>query len=52
MQEGCLSVPGFYEDVERIEHCMIRAMDRDGKPFELGKRKACWLSVSSMRWIT
>ena len=35
MQEGCLSVPGFYEDVERIEHCMIRAMDRDGKPFEL-----------------
>ena len=35
MQEGCLSVPGFYEDVERIEHCMIRALDRDGKPFEL-----------------
>ena len=32
MQEGCLSVPGFYEDVERIEHCMIRALDRDGKP--------------------
>jgi peptide deformylase len=38
MQEGCLSVPGFYEDVSRIEHCMIRAMDRDGKPFELEAR--------------
>ncbi len=38
MQEGCLSVPGFYEDVERIEHCKIRAMDRDGKPFELEAR--------------
>ena len=35
MQEGCLSVPGFYEEVERIEHCKIRALGRDGKPLEL-----------------
>ena len=35
MQEGCLSVPGFYEDVSRIEHVLIKALDRDGKPFEL-----------------
>ena len=35
MQEGCLSVPGFYEDVERIEHVLIKALDRDGKSFEL-----------------
>jgi peptide deformylase len=35
MQEGCLSVPGFYEDVERIEHVLIKALDREGKPFEL-----------------
>lgn len=35
MQEGCLSVPGFYEDVERIEHVLIKALDRDGKLFEL-----------------
>jgi peptide deformylase len=35
MQEGCLSVPGFYEDVSRIEHCLIRALDRDGTPFEI-----------------
>lgn len=38
MQEGCLSVPGFYEDVERIEHCIIRAQDRDGTPFEIEAR--------------
>ena len=35
MQEGCLSVPGFYEEVTRIEHCLVKALDRDGKPFEL-----------------
>ena len=35
MQEGCLSVPGFYEDVTRIEHCLVNATDRDGNPFEL-----------------
>jgi peptide deformylase len=35
MQEGCLSVPGFYEDVSRIEHCLIRALDREGTPFEI-----------------
>jgi len=35
MQEGCLSVPGFYEEVTRIEHCLVKALDRDGKEFEL-----------------
>ena len=35
MQEGCLSVPGFYEDVSRIEHVLIKAQDRTGKAFEL-----------------
>ena len=38
MQEGCLSVPGFYEDVSRIEHVLIKAQDRKGKPFELEAR--------------
>ena len=38
MQEGCLSVPGFYEDVTRIEHVLIKAIDRTGKPFELEAR--------------
>ena len=35
MQEGCLSVPGFYEDVERPNRILLRALDRDGKPYEL-----------------
>lgn len=33
--EGCLSVPGFYETVQRPEHIVVRALGRDGNPFEL-----------------
>ncbi len=29
-QEGCLSVPGFYEDVERFETLTLRYQDRHG----------------------
>lgn len=32
--EGCLSVPGFYERVERPDRIRVRALDRDGQPFE------------------
>jgi peptide deformylase len=35
MEEGCLSVPGFYETVTRAERVTVRALARDGKPFEL-----------------
>jgi peptide deformylase len=35
MDEGCLSVPGFYESVSRAERVRVRALDRDGKPFEI-----------------
>ena len=34
-EEGCLSVPGIYEDVERSERVMVRALDRNGQSFEL-----------------
>ena len=34
-EEGCLSVPGFYEPVERAEHIRVAALDREGKPFTL-----------------
>ena len=33
-QEGCLSVPGFYENVDRPLKVRIKALDRDGQPFE------------------
>lgn len=35
MEEGCLSVPGFYEHVRRFEQVKVRALDRDGHEFEL-----------------
>ncbi|NLY13900.1 MAG: peptide deformylase [Gammaproteobacteria bacterium] len=34
-QEGCLSVPGFFEDVQRPQRVKIKALDRNGEPFEL-----------------
>ena len=34
-QEGCLSVPGYYENVDRPQLVKIKALDRDGKPFEM-----------------
>lgn len=34
-EEGCLSVPGVYEEVTRAQRVRVRALDRDGKPFEL-----------------
>lgn len=34
MQEGCLSVPGFYETVQRAERIRFRYLDRDGKQVE------------------
>ena len=30
--EGCLSVPGFYGDVERCTTVKVKAMDRNGNP--------------------
>jgi peptide deformylase len=33
--EGCLSLPGIYEPVERSERVTVRALDADGKPFVL-----------------
>lgn len=34
-QEGCLSVPGFYENVDRPQKVKVRALGRDGQPFEM-----------------
>ncbi|MDX2218872.1 MAG: peptide deformylase [Burkholderiales bacterium] len=32
-EEGCLSVPGIYDKVERAANITVRALDRDGKSF-------------------
>src|SRR5210317_2046991 len=34
-EEGCLSVPGYYEEVERAEHIRVRFLDRDGAEAEM-----------------
>lgn len=33
--EGCLSVPGFYETVIRPENILVTALDREGNAFEM-----------------
>jgi peptide deformylase len=33
-EEGCLSVPGYYEEVKRAEHIRVRYLDRDGRERE------------------
>lgn len=33
-EEGCLSVPGVYEYVERAERVRVRALDRDGQELD------------------
>lgn len=35
MDEGCLSVPGFYETVQRAERIRVRALDRDGQALDM-----------------
>src|SRR5690606_7539053 len=34
MQEGCLSVPDVYENVQRAERIKVRYLDRDGNAIE------------------
>lgn len=33
-EEGCLSVPGYFEEVKRAEHIRVRYLDRDGRECE------------------
>ena len=35
MDEGCLSVPGFFETVTRAARVRVEALDRNGEPFTL-----------------
>lgn len=34
-EEGCLSVPGIYENVTRAEKITVEALGKDGQPFSL-----------------
>nr|WP_298250030.1 peptide deformylase [uncultured Halomonas sp.] len=35
LQEGCLSIPEYYADVPRALRVHLKALDRDGQPYEL-----------------
>jgi peptide deformylase len=37
-EEGCLSVPGFYEPVTRADQIRVSALGTDGAPFEIEAR--------------
>ena len=49
-EEGCLSVPGIYDEVERPDHVRVRALNERGETFELDC-EACWPCACSMKWI-
>jgi peptide deformylase len=34
-EEGCLSLPGIYDKLSRAAHISVRALGRDGGPFEI-----------------
>ena len=34
-EQGCLSVPGYYEEVKRAEHIRVRFLDRNGDEVEM-----------------
>ena len=34
-EEGCLSIPDYYEEVERPKEVKVKYLDRDGKPAEI-----------------
>ena len=34
-REGCLSVPEYYDEVERPDQILVKALDINGKPFEI-----------------
>jgi peptide deformylase len=34
-QEGCLSIPGYYAEVDRFTHVIVTALDRNGKELRI-----------------
>ena len=35
LEEGCLSLPGIYEPVERAQRIRVKALNREGEPYEM-----------------
>lgn len=45
-QEGCLSIPGRYGDVERPASLVLKALDRNGQPFEMRAEELTAVCIS------
>ncbi|NLW12800.1 MAG: peptide deformylase [Clostridiaceae bacterium] len=45
-QEGCLSIPGSYGDVERPASLVLKALDRNGQPFEMRAEELTAVCIS------
>lgn len=43
-QEGCLSFPEAYTDVRRYQNVLVKALDRNGKPFVMEANDGCLLA--------
>ena len=50
--EGCLSVPGIYDGVERPARVKVRALDAERRNLRAARPTACWPCASSTRWTT
>ena len=51
-EEGCLSVPGIFDEVKRAAKVRVRAQDRDGGRVRARLRATSSRCASSTRWIT
>ena len=49
-EEGCLSIPGQFAEINRPEACHIKFLDYNGEKKEI-KAGDYWQLVFSMRWI-
>ena len=50
-EEGCLSVPNQFAEVERPKNCRVEYLDYEGKK-KYWKPKVYWQHAYSMKWIT
>ena len=53
-QEGCLSLPGIYDNVERAESVTVTALDRNGSRFTLnasGLLAACIVGTLPLEFV-
>ena len=51
-EEGCLSVPGYYDKVTRAARVTVRALDARRQAVRARQPRACSPCASSTKWTT